>query len=341
MKRIFRYAVSTALGTVAIMALSCRSCQEKTKECSCDAADTVRLVYADSVMAMKLVTENDTFINNLSRFDVLLRLGSPDFTKEDYKSMTAASLQSWTDNEKKRLDSIAGKLNTLIRNNGYRLPLPEGIILVKSDMSTEIGALGYTRNKWIALSGKLMEMDDNTIQTILAHEIFHVLTRNNLEFKKSMYGVTGFTVSDSELEFPEDIMDLKISNPDVDRFDSYITLTIDGKERKCAMLMCADTMAVPDDFNEIFKGRLVMLDENMECISRNGKTLTIDSESVPELTQKMGGNTGYTINPEENLADNFSYIMTDILDKNLNTPEITVNMKTLMKKGFCNGKKKS
>lgn len=67
----------------------------------------------------------------------------------------------------------------------------------------------------------------------LAHELFHCLTRNDADFRKTMYGLIGFTVMDHELELKGENKNMILANPDVEHIDNYAEFTINGQKRKC------------------------------------------------------------------------------------------------------------
>ena len=75
-----------------------------------------------------------------------------------------------------------------------------------------------------------------------SHELFHLLTRQNSNFKKDIYKVIGFTVIEKEIIFPSDLAEIRISNPDISRYDSYGTFTIGGQKQYCTMVIYTDRL---------------------------------------------------------------------------------------------------
>lgn len=53
--------------------------------------------------------------------------------------------------------------------------------------------------------GLLKRIDTKRLAKLLAHELFHVLTRDNKEFRKSMYEIIGFKILNKEIKFADDI----------------------------------------------------------------------------------------------------------------------------------------
>ena len=72
--------------------------------------------------------------------------------------------------------------------------------------------------------------------SVLAHEIFHCLTRCNKDFRKEMYDLINFSIADKEYDIEDDIKRITISNPDVEHHDAFATFTINGEKKDCYML---------------------------------------------------------------------------------------------------------
>lgn len=69
----------------------------------------------------------------------------------------------------------------------------------------------------------------------IAHELFHILSRNDLEFRQEMYAILGFTIA-QEPEFSPETRAILAFTPDVEAFDSYAMFDINGQKIKCAIV---------------------------------------------------------------------------------------------------------
>ena len=67
---------------------------------------------------------------------------------------------------------------------------------------------------------------------------------------------------------------------------------------------------------------LVPLDDGFEPVRKDGRTVIVPLERATDFYTQVGRNTGYVINPEECLADNFAYAVCD-LKSDLPDPEIS------------------
>lgn len=85
---------------------------------------------------------------------------------------------------------------------------PSEIILLKTSMKEEGNIPAYTRKNWIAVGEKALEKASaEELERLMANEVFHILSRNNPEFRKAMYAVIGFKVAQHEILLPIDVQE--------------------------------------------------------------------------------------------------------------------------------------
>lgn len=161
------------------------------------------------------------------------------------------------------------------------------------------------------------------------HETFHILTRLNPGFKEKLYRAIDFNILPKEIEFPEDIRKSRISNPDVSRCDSYATFTIDGKPQNCTMIIYTNRPYTTGKFYQYINVGLIPLDESFKPLRESGKTVIYPLQKATDFFDKVGRNTGYVIDPEEVLADNFAIALLNT--PNVHTPELQKKVQELLK----------
>lgn len=129
------------------------------------------------------------------------------------------------------------------------MKLPEGtsISIAKTTMKDALGATGYTHGTTIFLRDTIFEQytSDEEYEELLAHELFHCLTRNNPDFRKDRYSFIHFTVIGADFAMPKNVREQMILNPDVGHHDSYATFTINGEKKDCYLVFLAK-----DDFEK-------------------------------------------------------------------------------------------
>lgn len=287
--------------------------------------------FATRAEAQMLITDIDNFTNKLNSFDINLRLGKEDGKKSELLRLAMNETLNWSGNEKKKITTAFKSLQAKIDKQKLKIKFPREVILVKTSMKEEMNVAAYTRKNWIALGEKYInESTAENLEYLLAHELFHLLTRSNKDFKKSVYSVIGFNVTDRELFFPIDIIEKRISNPDIEQYDSYAEFTINGKKQKCSMMIYSSVPFSPEKtLSDYLSVGLIPLNENLIPLQENGKTVIYSIEQAEDFYQKVGENTKYIINPEEILADNFAFLVTQ--KKNLPNPEITEKIAAVLK----------
>ena len=73
-------------------------------------------------------------------------------------------------------------------------------------------------------------------------------------------------------------------------------------------------------FMEYINVGVVALDETFTPISENGKTVFYGVNDISDFKEKLSKNTNYVLDPEEVLADNFSFVIME--RKDLTFPEV-------------------
>lgn len=293
--------------------------------------------FADLEKAKSLLSTEDVYIKNLSQFDIDSRLQKKYSKKEELLKYAANQAEEWTEKEKEMINLVAIELDSIIKLNNYNLDLPSEVYLLKTTMKEESGAVGYTRGNFIVLNSmnfKYVELDKfnsyKTIRSLLIHELFHVLTRYNKEFKKNMYSIIGFRVI-PELKLPKELFDIKMSNPDAPFNDSYITLKAKGKQVDCLMFLYSKKEYSTGGFFDYLNIGFVKLDGVMskQIAMENGKPVIYSFQDIDNFVEQVGQNTSYAINPEEILAENFVVAM---LNEDAKSQWVIEKIQNLLKK---------
>ncbi len=334
--------------------------------------------FATRAEAQMLITDIDNFTNRLNSFDINLRLGKENGRKSELLRLAMNETLNWSETEKKKITAAFKSLQAKIDKQKLKIKYPHEVILVKTSMKEEMNVAAYTRRNWIALGEKYInestpesleyllahemfhlltrsnkdfkksvysvigfnvtdrelffpiDIIEESLEYLLAHEMFHLLTRSNKDFKKSVYSVIGFNVTDRELFFPIDIIEKRISNPDIEMYDSYAEFTINGQKQKCSMMIySAIPFSAEKTLSDYLSVGLIPLNDSLIPLQENGQTVIYSIDQAEDFYQKIGKNTEYIINPEEILADNFAYLVTQ--KKNLPNPEIIQKIAAILK----------
>lgn len=288
----------------------------------------INIKFASIEEAQDILNRNDPFAKNISIVDAQIRLDKADATKEELLEALLYDVEEWTDLEQELINSCISDIEDKLRYLDLDLRLPEEISFIKSNMNSDMEAMGFTRGTSVILYDQIIELNTESLKRLIIHELFHVITRNNPDLRKKLYKIINFTVLDSEIEIPEDLKEKIISNPDVERHDSFASFTINGTPQNCMMVIYANREFEPGQstFSYLSVG-LIPLDAAYKPIIEDGKTVVYDLQEAENFTDVVGKNTGYVIDPEEVLADNFEIMITG--RDNLPNPEIPEKIKEL------------
>lgn len=294
---------------------------------------SVRLATRDEGRAV--LTADDAFAKSLSRFDLQSRLKTAgEVSLEQWKESAAAEVRDWDDAGKKAVTEAIGRLQK--RLEGYKLPLPKEILLVHTTGAEE-GNAAYTRGTAIVLPDKVLKYSPTQLDRLLAHELFHVLSRNDGALRQRLYRIIGFEVCDP-IELPPSLAPRKITNPDAPLIDSTLELkTADGRVVVGAPVLYANVerydAAKGGSFFQYLTFRLLVVEKKdgrwQPLLLEGGEPIVIDAKKEPAFYEKIGKNTNYVIHPDEILADNFVHLVME--DRDLMTPRIVDEMKQALR----------
>lgn len=286
--------------------------------------------FATRAEAQMLITELDDYTRNWNQFDIDVRLQKPQGRKSALLQFAMDQTLNWSDEEKARISKTMKSLDTEIKKQKYNLEFPKEIVFVKTTQKEEGNAEAYTRMNWIAIGEEALKSSSDTdLKYLVAHELFHLLTRQNANFKKDMYQIIGFEVAEKEILFPSDLAEIRISNPDISRYDSYGTFTIGGQKQYCTMVIYTDKPYNGNTLFDYMKIGLVPLNGEFIPVQKSGKAIIYSLDEAEDFYTQVGKNTSYVINPEEIMADNFAYTL--IGKKDLPNPEIIQKTQKVLK----------
>ena len=286
--------------------------------------------FADRAEGADMLLAERDYYENLTQNDLNYRLQKLDATLPELEAFARAQILEFTDGEKAVIDKDMQILLSTCEARGYRLPALSDVVFVKTTMQEECGAGAYTHGTKIFLGEYLVSYalsEEENLQQyfrmILAHEMFHCLTRNHSDFRRDLYGIFGFTVADEDFVFSPEVAGAIISNPDVGHHDSYAAFEIDGVKRDCVVIFTAAPFEQPgDSFFNSMQTCLVPIDTLDEMIP---------SENAANFWDVFGRNTSYVIDPEETLADNFGYLLVYGTNVRYETPELILAIDAYLK----------
>ncbi len=291
------------------------------------------VVPVDGERAKELLMTEDDYTAILSRFDLMSKAGSKDDTAKlsDYLTKAVRSVWEWSNEDKKGLKKIVESVNRKIKELGLNLKMPARIEVIRSDMSNEGGANGYTRGNYIVLRDDMTEGTSGSYESTFIHELFHILSRYDQAMSEKVYNIIGFKKC-NEVPYPPEIADLRISNPDAPFNNFYISVKYNDKPVDVMLILFSGRQYSGGSFFGYLQIGLLAVEgdeSNKKVVYQNGKPLILKFKEVKDFYEQTGRNTDYNFHAEELSADHF--VMLVNRQQGLPNPEIIEAMKNVMK----------
>lgn len=281
--------------------------------------------FVDREEAVHLYLSNTAYFENATAYDMQFKTQQKDADLERLKQYGANQMQEFSDTEKENLTAAMDEIETMLKEKGFHLPPLDEIQFIRSTQFEEGCATAYTHGTQIYMDGLIPiflaagEQNHQKGISILLHELFHCLTRNDPAFRKDMYALIGFQVMEHDFDIPESVQKIALSNPDVEHHDAYAAFTIDGQKKDCGLVIISTQPYENGD--DLFSHLEIALVPVHGDVNEKDYYVMDDAEDFWEV---VGQNTDYVIDPEECMADNFGYALTYGLDGGMNyrTPHI-------------------
>jgi hypothetical protein len=269
-----------------------------------DENSRIEYSYATKDEGTELLLSNKEYYDGFTQNDLDYRMQKKDASMDEYLDFAKEQVLDFTDEEKEAFDRIMSYIEDILSANGYVLPDLDPIIFVSTTQKEECGSGAYTHGTQIYLNTKWLTDPDTGeySRVVVAHELFHCLTRSNPEFRKDMYKLINFTVQDDDFILPPSVEEYYISNPDVEHHNAYASFTIEGEKTDCyaALVTTKHFEKKGDSFFDCMTTALVPVD---------GSDVYYTPEDATDFYDVFGKNTEYVIDPEECMADNFAYAL--------------------------------
>lgn len=321
---------SLLLGSVLLTASACSDKQEKSPPPSVATPAPAclpprpfteappRLTFDHDVST--ILAAEDDYVCALSAFDYAAKFKSDKpLTEEQRRLAYRAALQPYTPQEVERLRAAFEITFSAMSGMTVRMP---GTIHLFSEETIESGA-AYTRANVICLPKRFIaRLDEEQLQKLVAHEVFHVISRYNPDLRPEFYAILGFEPV-PPLTLPKPLADLTIANPDAPGMDYAIAGRWRDRAMRFVPILHSDRAYTGGSFLHYIHDDLLavtVLPERTEVVQEDGQPLIVRKEEVEGYYEQVGRNTGYTFHPEETSADHFLYLLLGDLNS-LSHPE--------------------
>lgn len=265
-----------------------------------------KIEFAGIPQGQKLIGIVDNFVTRTEDLERQIRLGTNDsVSQQEYLKYLRDGVKDWQESERESLAAVVVELAEAMA--GFSLPFPDTIYFVRVARNVESNA-PHTRGPAVILPDSFFRSPAR-MKTVLAHELFHVLSSHNPQLRDKLYATIGF-VRCNEIELPASLKRKRLTNPDAPVLEHRIHVTTNPGES-------IDLVPITFMNREQYEGgglfdyidfqllEIEQVGEKWQPKLRDGLPLLQSPNAVPDFHRQIGGNTGYIIHPEETLADNF------------------------------------
>jgi len=288
------------------------------------------VTFASAEEGRKILTTRDDFIRALSPFDRAVRLKTDRaVSEEQFLQFVGRSVREWTADEKTAFGATLDRLRAPL--DRLALPWPKAIHLIKTTGAEE-GEAAYTRGSALILPQTMLTPGGSVTPHLLAHELFHILSRSNPGLRDRLYQAIGF-VKCPALEWPEALRNRKVTNPDAPASDHCIRVQLAGTDVWAIPILFSRTAKYDvqrgGEFFDYMEFRLLLVERQgdppiVKPIYAGSEPRLVDVGQVGGFYEQVGRNTQYIIHPEEILADNFADLV--LGNREVPSPEVPQKM---------------
>ena len=299
-------------------------------------APSIRIVFASREEGRKILRTRDGFIRRLSPFDRAARLKTDrEVSETEFLEFVAGKVVAWDSADRERVEQAFDRIRPALGE--YSLNWPKSIYFVHTTGEEEGGA-AYTRGKAVILPRTRLDQSPEKLARLVAHELFHILSRHDREIRDRLYRVIGFERC-PEIELPAPFARRRITNPDAPVNAHRIRVQQDGRQFWAVpVLYSRSDRYDPVQGGSFFKYlqfRLLLEAVNAEADTASAATESpsrlVEVKEVSGFFEQIGRNTSYIIHPEEILAVNFALIVTG--ESEFPSPEVAEGIRSVLRAG--------
>jgi hypothetical protein len=272
-----------------------------------------RVDFADLHRARHILRHRDDWARQLSDFDLGARQKTArPGSLNQFLAFAEDAAMRWTAQEETGWKALVDKLSHAMKRLNVHLP---NIDLIKTTGKEEFDA-AYTREDAILLPARLTSLPVNNSRNayfLLAHELFHILTRSDPHLRDDLYSLLGFRRVKG-FEYPPELEERRLSNPDA--FEYLHTLAVQSGSGSVNVVPVIQSRLPLD---EVIQLPSVFAALDIVLLAVDGRSGKVQRDGNGNLIRYNFGNTNwvplmlrnssYIIHPEELLADNFATLM--------------------------------
>jgi hypothetical protein len=267
--------------------------------------------FATVAEGQRFLGQQDEYTAEMSAFDRSARMKTErEVSAEEFLAFAAGAVRAWPEKDKRSAEAALRNVRPAVSR---LLPSLKGIVyLVTTNGDDEAGA-PYTRGSAMVLPAQALKSEPQMLRKIVAHELFHIFSRQHPHLHDALYASIGF--KPCSVELPPALKQRRIANPDAPLSRHCIDVHAAGKPVQALPVLFAkapkyDT-ARGGTFLDYLAFGLMLVQE---------PPAVVGVKEVSGFFEQVGQNTQYIIHPEEILADNFVLLV--LGEKDVPSPEV-------------------
>ena len=293
------------------------------------------VVFASGVQGRAILVHRDDYVLRMSPFDRAARLKTNKAVSQaQLLDFVGRHAREWSDEEIRHVTSALQEIQPRFKALG--LPLPRQILLVKTTGDEDAG-VPYTRANAFIIPEAILGAPPEKLRDFFIKGVFHILLRARPDLRERLYGIIGFKKCD-EVEFPLELRDLRITNPDAPRNDHCILVAYGRRQCWAVPILFSRNPYNSVRGAEVFdylEFRFLLVERQkrgfgVKVISGALGPMLVGPEEITGLLEQVGSNTPYLYHPEEILAYNFVPLISGKSD--LASPEIVSRMGVILRR---------
>jgi hypothetical protein len=299
-------------------------------------ASSVRILFASLEEGREILGTRDGFIQRLSPFDRASRLKTDrDVAEPEFLRFVASKVLAWDSADRDKVEQAYERIQPALAE--FSLNWPENVHFIRTTGEEEGGA-AYTRGEAVILPRTRLDVSLEKLSRLVAHELFHILSRHDQALRDRLYRVIGFERC-PEIELPAPFTRRRITNPDAPINAHRIRVQQDRRPFWAIPVLYSKSERYDPlqggSFFKYLQFRLLL-----EAVEGDSPGPSAPSGSPPKLVEvkevtgffeQIGRNSSYIIHPEEILAVNFALIVTG--ETELPSPELAERIRAVLRTG--------
>jgi len=284
-------------------------------------------VFATAEQGAEILRTRDEYVRSLSPFDRAAKMKTDqEVSEEAFLKFSAAQAVAWTDADKAKLQPLLDDLRPRI--DALPVQWPAQVLFVKTTGEEE-GNAAYTRANAIFLPPSQLSLSADALRFLIAHELFHVLSRQNPALRTELYAAIGYHPC-GPVVLPPKLAAVRISNPDAPVNEHCIRVGLDGGQVQVTPILFSRSekydVAKGGTFFNYLELKFMRVDSGAP--PTDAQVHLADVKELTGFIEQIGGNTGYIIHPEETVADNFAIML--LGKPGIPSPEIVQKVKDIV-----------